>query len=161
MFKLYELTEMYQNIWDLVNDEDADLEGLEMALKSIEDNLEGKAENMAKLVKNLEGNITALKDEEQRLARKRISLENQIKNIKQYLEYQLTVMQIDKVKTPLFTIAMQDNPQSVHIMNDDLIPEEFVKYTKSISKKDLLVALKEGMEIEGAEIKQTKSLRIR
>lgn len=31
-FKLYELTEMYQNIWELVGDEEVDLDALEIAL---------------------------------------------------------------------------------------------------------------------------------
>ena len=35
-FKLYELTEMYQNIWDLVSDDETDLDTLEIALSQIE-----------------------------------------------------------------------------------------------------------------------------
>ena len=70
-FKLYELTEMYQNIWDLVADEEVDLDTLETALSQVEDNLETKAESMAKLVKGIDGDVTALKEEENRLAKRR------------------------------------------------------------------------------------------
>lgn len=162
-FKLYELTEMYKNIWDLVEDDEVDLDTLETALSQVEDNLEVKAENIAKLIKGIDGDIDTLKAEEKRLADKRRVLENKQKNIKGYLENQLRVMGIDKVKTPLFTVALQKNPPSVEIVNEDLIPEQFKKTvtTTTIVKKDLLEALKSGQVIEGAEIKQGKSLRIR
>ena len=162
-FKLYELTEMYKNIWDLVEDDEIDLETLEKALSNIEDNIEAKAENTAKLIKGIDGDINTLKEEENRLAKKRRALENKQKNIKEYLEMQLKVMEIDKVKTPLFTVALQKNPPSVNITNEDLIPDQFKKTvtTVSVVKKDLLEALKSGQVIEGAEIKQGKSLRIR
>ena len=162
-FKLYELTEMYKNIWDLVEDDEIDLETLETALSQVEDNLETKAESMAKLVKGIDGDVTALKEEENRLAKRRKALENKQTNIKLYLENQLNVMGIDKVKTPLFTVALQNNPPSVNILDENLIPEQYKKSvtTTSIVKKDILEALKDGQVVEGAEIKQGKSLRIR
>jgi len=162
MFKLYELTEMYQNISNLI-EEDADNETLEKALDEITDNIQMKAENMAKLIKSIEGNINALKDEEKRLQAKRKALENKVVNIKEYLENQLKAMGLKKVQGNLFTVSIQKNPQSVNILNEDLIPEKFkeVVTTTKIDRRELLLALKEGQEIEGVEIKQTESLRIR
>lgn len=155
MFKLYELTEMYQNIWDLIGDDEVDLDALEKALGQIEDNIEIKAESMAKLVKGIDGDVVALKEEENRLAKRRKALENKQANIKLYLENQLKIMGIDKVKTPLFTVALQNNPPSVNVLNEDLIPEQYKKSvtTVSVVKKDLLEDLKQGLIIEGAEIK--------
>ena len=163
MFKMYELTEMYKNIWDLVGDDEVDLDALEKALEQIEDNIELKAESMAKLIKGIDGEVTVLKEEENRLAKRRKALENKQSNIKLYLEEQLKFIGLDKVKTPLFTVALQNNPPSVNILNEDLIPEQYKKTitTTSIVKKDILDALKEGQVIEGAELKQSKSLRIR
>lgn len=162
-FKLYELTEMYKNIWDLVEDEEVDLESLENALSEIEDNLEVKAENIAKLIKGIDGDIETLNVEEKRLANKRKALENKKANIKAYLENQLISIGKNKVKTPLFTINIQNNPPSVNIIDEDKIPEQFKKTvtTTTVTKKELLDALKMGQVVEGAEIKQGKSLRIR
>ena len=154
---------MYQNIWDLVNDEEADLEGLEKALGSIEENIEQKADNTAKLIKSIEGSIKVVKEEEERLAKKRKALENKVKGIKDYLEMQLKVMEIDKVQGELFTVALQNNPPSVKFIDEDLIPEKY-KETETIvkiPKKAILDDLKEGIEIPGTEMVQNKSLRIR
>ena len=162
-FKLYELTEIYQNVWDLVNDEDADLEALEKALASVEEGIEGKAENTAKLIKSLEGNVTNIREEEKRLAGKRRAMENKIKNIKGYLESQLETMNIDRVQGELFTVALQNNPQSVKFIDEDLIPVEYKEevVTVKIPKKRILDDIKEGIEVPGVEVVQTKSLRIR
>ena len=72
-------------------------------------------------------------------------------------------MEIDKVKTPLFTVALQNNPPSVNVIDEKLIPNDYRKTvtTTSISKKDLLEDLKQGLIIDGVELKQIKSLRIR
>lgn len=159
--KLYELTEAYRNIENIMSDEDADVETLKKALEEVEDNIENKAENIAKLVRNIDSDIKALKDEEKRLAERRKALENKQKNVKKYLEYQLKSLKIDKVKTGLFTVSIQNNAPSVKITNEEEIPESFFKYTKSISRKDILQVLKDGQEVPGAELKRTKTLRIR
>lgn len=162
-FKLYELTELYQNIWELIGDDETDVETLETALKQIEDNIEVKAESIAKLVKGIDGDIASLKEEERRLAKRRKTLENKQINIKLYLENQLKLMDINRIKTPIFTISLQRNPPSVRILNEDAIPDKYKKMETIISvvKKDLLEDLKLGEIIDGAEIKQEKSLRIR
>ena len=161
--KLYELTEMYQNVWNLIEDEDVDIETLEMALNQIEENIELKAEGMAKLIKSIDGDVAALKEEENRLAKKRKTLENKQKNIKTYLEYQLIGMGIYKVKTPLFTVALQNNPPSVRFIDEALIPEQYKVRTElvSIPKKLILDDIKQGKEVAGCELVQGKSLRIR
>ena len=71
-------------------------------------------------------------------------------------------MGLDKVETPLFKVSIQNNPPSVNILDEDLIPEQYKKTvtTTSLVKNDILKALKEGQVIEGgAELKQGKSLK--
>lgn len=162
-FKLYELTDMYRGLWETIGDEEVDLDAMEVALKAVEDNIENKAENMAKLIKGIDGDIATLKTEEDRLYKKRKALANKQKSIKEYLEYQLTALELDKVSTPLFTVAMQNNPQTVVFTDENLIPEKYKEevVTVKIPKKKILDDLKEGIEVAGTEIRQTRSLRIR
>ncbi len=159
--RLYELTEAYKSIWELVTDEDVDLEALEMALNQVEEDINQKAENMAKLVKSIEADVEVIKAEEQRLSTRRKALENKKDNMKQYLEMQLNTAKIEKIKTPVFTIAIQNNPPSVELVDENLIPQSYKSYEVKIDKKSILSALKEGQAIPGADIKRTKSLRIR
>lgn len=158
--KLYELTNDFRQVQALIEDGG---EGLEDTLEAINLAIEDKLENIAKVIKNLEADVDGFKQEEKRLADRRQSIENNIKNLKQYAENTMIVTGNKKIKAGLFTFAIQKNPPSVEIANEDLIPEKYKKTvtTTTIVKKDLLDALKEGQVIEGATIKQGKSLRIR
>lgn len=162
MPKLYELTGMYNQLWDLVEDEEMDLTQLEQAMQSVEGEIQDKAENLAKIVKQIDGDVTTIKAEIDRLAAKKKALENKKDGIKTYLQQQLGIAGLDKVKTPLFTVAMQNNPPSVNVLDENLIPRQyFIPQDPILDKKGILAVLKEGLEVPGAEIKQGRSLRIR
>lgn len=61
-FTLYELTELYTNLMDL----DLEDEQVQEALEDIDEKIEVKADNIAKLIKGLEGQKDICKAEEER-----------------------------------------------------------------------------------------------
>ena len=153
--KLYELTEIYNNVLSLEDTE------INQVLASIEEEIEKKAENLAKLVRQLEAENEGIKAEEKRLANLRKAQENKIKSLKKYLEQQMIAMDRKKFKTSLFSFNIQKNPASVRILKEDKIPEEFFRIKKEPIRADIKAALERG-ELKGvAEIVQTESLRIR
>jgi hypothetical protein len=159
--KLYELTANYNQVLELI-EEGADPEVMNDTLEAIEGEIESKVDNTAMVLKTVEANIKALKDEEKRLADRRKSLENQNKRLKEYLHDQLKSIGMKKVKGTIFSANIQNNPPSLNITDETKIPEEYwVQPSPSVNKKELLEKIKNGEEIEGAEIKQTESLRIR
>lgn len=159
--RLYELTEAYKNIWDLVEDGDVDPQALEATLKQVEEDINAKAGNIAKLIKSIEAEAQVIRLEEKRLSDRRRALENKKDCIKRYLEEQLASAGIDKVKTPLFTVSIQNNSPSVELIDESLIPEKYVVITRTFAKKEILEAVKNGEDIPGAVMKQTRSLRIK
>jgi hypothetical protein len=69
---------------------------------------------------------------------------------------------MEKVKGELFTVAIQNNPQSVEVLDESKIPKDyFVEQPPKLKKHLLLASLKQGEEIAGVELKQSRSLRIR
>ena len=160
--KLYELTENYLNLQELLENDEIPKEMVIDALDNVGEELEAKAENIAKLIKTLEVDITGYKAEETRLALKRKSLENRVKSLKEYLDNAMKVTGKTKFKGQLFSFSIQKNPPSVNVVDEKLIPEEyFIPQEPALDKKRLLTDIKNGAEIPGAEIKQTESLRIR
>lgn len=162
--KLYELTESYNNVWGLLNDDEADLETIETALVTLEDAIEEKAGNVAKFIKSMDAEIDVIKAEEKRLAERRKAVENKRDRVKKYIADQLQLMGIDKVKLPTVTIALQNNPPALKIEDESLIPASYLtliperyEADKDRIKKDL----KAGVEVPGAVLTQGKSLRIR
>jgi|SRR5690625_1999315 len=157
--KLYELNEMFQNIQTLIEDGQ---EGLEDTLESINLAIEDKLENIAKVIKNLEAEAKAFREEEKRLAERRRSIENDIKRLKEYAEETLRTTGNRKIKTGLFTFAIHKNPPSVQVFNETIVPKEyFIIPEPKLDKKKIQEAIKNGESVAGVELKQTESLRIR
>ena len=161
MSKLYELTAAYNAVWQMVDDE-ADLQAIQDTLEGIEDEITTKVESLAKLMKSIEADETAMKAEEERLYKRRKAFENRWQSIKKYVEQQLTLAGIDKVKGTIFTVALQNNPLSVKVDESVTLPEiYYIPQPAKLDKEALLEDLKAGKVIPGAELQQTKSLRIR
>lgn len=157
--KLYELTNAYQEVLELI--EEGNEEYLD-TLESIKEDIEQKAENTAKVLKTIEAQIEVIRQEEKRLANRRKELENSVTRIKQYLENNLREVGMKKIKGNIFTISIQKNPPSVEVINENLIPEKYMMIKPpEPNKKEILNALKNGEQIDGVELKQTESLRIR
>lgn len=158
--KLYEFTQNYLQLLEKADEIDQDV--LIDTIAAIKESVEEKAENIAKLVRTFEADVKTIKTEEERLAAKRKTLENQVSYLKKYLHEQLEAMGIEKIKRPLFTIAIQANPPGVDVIDPDEIPGEFWNQPEPVlDKKRILLFLKSGEIIPGATIKQSRGLRIR
>ncbi|BDR73372.1 hypothetical protein K144316041_23830 [Clostridium tetani] len=161
MAKLYELTEQYSNLMELLDNPEVPQEMLEESLNKINDELDVKLENIAKLIKSIEVDVKGFKEEEKRLADRRKSSENRITNLKEYVEGAMRATGIKKVNGKVFTLGIQKNAPSVDITDENSIPEEYFILEKRLVKKKVLEAHKEGRKVPGTTIKRTESLRIR
>ena len=155
---LYELSIAFQEVQNM----ELDPEVMKDTLDSIEDAIENKAENIAKLVRNLESDVSAYKEEEDRLKTKRQATENKVKWLKTYLEDNMKLTGKTKFKSGMFNFSIQKNPVSVNILDERIIPEEFlIPQLPKIDKTALKDVLKTGVEVPGVELKQSEGLRIR
>jgi hypothetical protein len=160
--KLYELTESYSVLLQMV--EDMNDQDLEMALTQIKGEITEKAISIGKMVRAIDYDIDTLKAEEKRLADRRRALENKRDNIKRYIQTQMEKVGLDKIKSPLLTVSIQNNPPAVQIADEKLIPARFltiIPEQKVPDKKAIAEVLKSGEEVPGASLTQGKSLRIR
>jgi len=160
--KLYELAGNYKNISDLLDDPSMEQETITTALATIEQGITEKVGNIAALCKSLDSDIEAIKAEESRLAERRKVTENKLRWLKDYIQMSMEAAGLDKIKTPIFSFAIQNNPPKITV-DMNLLPKKYT--TKTISyaadKKAILAALKEGKAIKGATLEQGKHLRIR
>ena len=157
---LYELGNQYRMLMAAAEEFE---EGVfEDTLESLEDAIEEKAINIAKLLKIWESDIEGLKKEKTRLDNRQRNLEEKSRRLKQHLQDNLEQLDIFKIKTPLFSFNIQNNPPKARITNITTIPAEYFKQPEPIlSKTELTKALKAGVKVQGAELIQEKSLRIK
>ena len=165
MANIYELTQDYLRLLEMAEDPELDPEMIADTFEGIEGELEIKAENYAKVMKNLEGDIAALKAEEERLAKKRKAIENNIKRMKGTLQEAMELTGKTKFKTDLFSFGIQKNAPSVVIDAADIrdIPEDYLKFKEpEVDKTAIKNAINAGVDFEGlAHLEVSQSLRIR
>ena len=159
--KLYEISQSYLNILDLLEDEEENKELFQHALGMIDDAFETKAENIAKVLNAIKGNIEIVKAEEKRLYDRRKAMENKMGWLKKYLEDEMIAIDKKKFKTDLFSFGIQKNPPSLKVTTEEYIPEEYYEVTRSLIRRELLKDIKEGLVIDGVSLTQSESLRIR
>lgn len=155
---LYELSLSFQEVQNM----DLDPEVMKDTLDSIGGTFENKAENMAKLIRNLESDRLAYKEEENRLKTKRQAVENKLEWLKTYLKDCMKLTGKTKFKSGVFKFSIQKNPVSVNITNKKILPKDYlIPQPPKVNNTTLKKALKDGIEVPGAKLKQTEGLRIR
>lgn len=159
MQTLYQLTNDYNQLLTLLDSEEYDEQAIIDTLESVDVAIEDKAQNIAGLIQSL--NTDAIDAEIKRLQDRKKAIENKKAWLKKYLQTQMEVLGKDKIKGELFTLAIQNNPPAVNIIDSNLIPAKYqiVKYDtdRAAIKKDL----QSGAKVPGAELTQGRSLRIR
>lgn len=157
---LYELTDIYKNIYDLIMSGENDEEVFE-ALATIEVAIEEKAENYGIIILELNSEIEKHKKEEERLKSKRQTLENKVNYLKRNLEETMITLDKKKFKTDHFSFNIQKNVPGLEILEEDKIPEKYQKIKIEFDKKAIKDDLKAGVIIEGVRLKQSESIRIK
>lgn len=161
MVRLFDLTESYQQVYDLIAEE-GDEKALIDTLESIEDAFEDKADGYQAVIKSLEADNVAIDEEIKRLRQRKTTNQNGIKRLKESLQEAMVRTDKTKFKTALHSYSIANNPPSLDIETEKYIPTEYwVSQAPKVNKKDLLADLKNGKEIKGVTVKQTQSLRVR
>lgn len=162
MSNLYQLTNNYETVLNMLYDEDVDEQMILDTLESIEGEIEDKADGYAKIIKELEAKRDARKTESKRLNDSASVFDNRIKNLKQNLFN--TMKQIGKTKlaTDLFNFNIVKNGGKQALTIDGEVPKE---YTKTIIENDtdkIRQALEEGKNLPFAHLEpRGESLRIK
>lgn len=164
--KLYELTQNYRNLESLLDNlgeqEGLTVEMIHGALGQVEDDINTKIENTCKFIKEIEADSIGIDEEIKRLSALKKQKENAVKKLKEYVEFEMNGIGLNKVEGKLFKISFRKS-KVVKVLDETKIPKEFIKVktTESISKTDLGKALKSGEIIEGAELVENKTLQIK
>lgn len=165
MSNIYEITNDYLQIMAMLEDSDLDPQTLADTMEGIEGEFEIKAENYAKVMKNLEGDILAIKAEIDRLTSKKRVIENNIKNMKSTLQTAMETTGKTKFKTELFSFNIQKTAPSVVIDEQYIenIPDKYLKYKDpEIDKTAIKDAIQKGEDLDGiAHLEIKNTLRIK
>lgn len=157
MATLYELTGQFLDIYNLELDEETKLDTLDSIDWEIE--YETKVENYIKVMKNLEADVEARKNEIKRLMELNKADEKKKEYLKDTLSASMSLTGHERVDTPLFKVSFRKS-QAVEV-DEAVLPEDYKVATWKADKKRLKEDLKKGLEIIGASLVEHKNLNIR
>ena len=148
------------------------LEDLNFDEVTIEDTLLGdslaiqaKVEDYCFVIRNMEALPEQIKAEEKRLADRRKAIESRVQRVKDWLLINMQQAGISKIESPVFTVALQNNPPSVIIDDESAIDEGFKRMPDPlplvVDKKLIKMAIDAGQEVLGAHIEVKQRLVIK
>lgn len=165
--KLYELANDYLALVEAIENNEIPEEAIADTLEAITAGIEDKADNIACLLKNLDAECNAIKAEEVRLAERRKAKEKSLERIKQYLSETLQRAGLDKIETARNRITFRKS-ESVEVDEDAFIEwaeihrDDLLTYSApKINKTEVKKALKDGIEIVGAELRIKSNIQIK
>lgn len=170
MANIYELTGEFQKFSDIAEQGELTEEQQMMlteALANLKEDIEYKLEGYCKVIANFNADIAAIKAEKERLDTKQKVLENRIKNMKEAMKMAILAVKPDdpKVKTPLFTVYVKNNPESAVLEEQYIenIPERYLKYKDpDIDRQLMKDDIKAGIDLSGiAHLERTQSIVIK
>lgn len=152
---LYELTEEWAAVMEMLYDDEIDERTVLDTLEAIEGEIEDKADKYAIILRIMAGDIEAIRKEETRLYARRVSLERRSKELKDRLQANLEFVGKTKFKTALFSFSVVRNggKQPIDITgNLDEIPGKYLIPQPSIPDKEAIRELLKEKEVEWAQL---------
>lgn len=151
------LYEIDSAIMDCVDEETGEIIDLEK-LEALNIERDKKVEGIALAVKNYAAEAKAIKEEEEKLAKRRRSCENAAQRCKDYLSHALDG---EKLKTARVSVSYR-NSESVTIDDLGSLSEEYIRIPEPQADKIAIKkAIKAGKEVAGAHLETSKSVIVR
>lgn len=163
--RLYELTDEYAALQDMLYDPEMDEQVLQDTMEAIWGEIEDKADGYAKIITGMKSDIEVLRAEESRLAARRRHLESRSQYLKDTLESNMRAVGKTKFKTALFSFNIQKNgglqPLVIDGLLDD-IPGKYLVPQPPMVNNDAVRKLLAEKQVDWAHLEpRGESLRIR
>jgi len=161
---LYNLTGQSLELLKMIEDGECTQEQLSDALAVINTSIETKVESTLYVAENLKANRNVLVNEIARLQAKLKALDSNVEWLQNSLFSNLELLVVDSFKAGTFTIKQVKNKPSVVIEDEKLIPAKYqtvIPASFTISKNDIAKDIKNGIEVPGATLKNSKRWSIK
>lgn len=166
MDTIYDLTNQMLEVLSMALDEDADEQAIRDTFEGLEGSFEEKCDGYAKVMKELEGKVSAIDEEAKRLTARKKTIQNNIDRMKATMQACMEATGKTKFKTDLFSYGIRKNPASLKIDDKDKVPFEYwttpepVVNTSAL-KEFVKTEIEAGREVEYAHLEQGTSLSIK
>lgn len=162
--RLWEMTAEYRKLMELAEEDSlADPETDKMfqdTLEGMQGEISEKVDGCIGVMKTLEHEAEAIRQEEVRMAIRRRHLENRAARVKDYVIDCMTKTNTKTCESSLFRVTCSLGPTSVNVLDESKIPGGYFRVKRELSKSDVKDALAAGTMVPGAELIRKPQLRI-
>jgi hypothetical protein len=161
--RLYELGAEFSRLAELLEAGDESAE-LSAALEAVHDQLEQKAAGVGMVLASLDAEAESYTPEIERLTARRRSAQASAERLRKYVHTCLESRGILKLKGGTFEFRVQQNPESVVVTDESLVPDECKRSvtTTTVDKRAVLDAWRKHQEVApGCAIQRTTRLVIK
>ena len=162
--RVFELLQEYRALEDLLNEIDPTTgefinneDVIKDYINNLNDTRDNKLDNIERLKREYEASSNALDSEIKRLQQFKKQKEKSIENL---TSLQMILTQGEKIETSLYKFSTRKS-KSVNIIDESLIPDEYFKIKKEVSKTEISKAINSGVNVSGAEIVEKISLTVK
>ncbi|MDR5603938.1 siphovirus Gp157 family protein [Staphylococcus coagulans] len=161
MSNIFQINEKYLEVLEMVN-QDVDPQIIEDTLESIESELHEKVDNTIGLKRSVDGDVDVIDKEIKRLQDIKKQKQNLSDRLKQILQDMLDQRDLQKYRTPTNYIYKRKNAPSVYVTNESLLDKSyFIQQEPKLNKKQIKEDIKAGVDVTGAELRDSESLVIK
>lgn len=158
---LYDLTSEHRLICDAIEEAGGEITPeIEAMLAINEENFLTKAEGYAEIISKYTILAENAKTRKAQCERVQKIAENAVKRMKERIAQAMEEYNLPKVEIGMHKLSFRTS-QQVEIIDEAKIPNIYIKVKTEVDKKALREDLKNGVIIEGATLKENKSLQIR
>lgn len=159
--KFLELKNMIETL--IENEEQFDEQTIKDSKELLLEELKEKSSNINEYLVELKVRTESMKALEEHYKKSRKTLENQMEFWKNVIKDCMITLGEKKIITDTGSITVKNNPKSIKITDENLVPKEFKteEISIKIDKKALKQRIEEGEEFEGITLEQTQSILIK
>lgn len=161
MLSLYDMTEEWKSVFDMLLDPEIPEEAIFDTIEMIEADMDTKADSYAKIIKSMDGDTAQIDEEIKRLQSRKNSIGKRKALMEQRLFETMKTTGRTKFKTALFSYNIQKNGGAAPVELTGTVPAEWLKPGEP-DKKKIREYLESGNELDFATLgERGESLRIR
>ena len=166
---LYQLGTEYQNLfYQLYDHETGEINmDVDAQLAALSKTTEDKCIAVTSWIRKLQAEKREIEFLKEEILKREGAFNKEINRWQDYLKCNMERVGINEVTCPMFTLKIKKNPYSTDIINEELIPERFIKSREIVkfeTKPDKNAikeeVLKTGIQIPGAFVGQKTKLEI-
>ena len=164
---LYNLASQYRVLAERLSDMDLDAQTVADTIEAsgITDEIAVKVQGLEMVARCLEMHTPAIEAEIERLQKLKKQRQAKAHGLREYLMANMIAMGATKIETPLFRLAIKNNPAAVDVFEPGLVPASFMRTPEppppAPDKTAIKEALKAGQDVPGARLTSGQRLEIK